>query len=574
VSLCRFASVLSLICLLTLAHAAAADEAKELLRAGIIGADTSHSTAFAKIFNNPKAKGPLAEVRVVAVYPGGSPDIPSSRDCVPGVTRQLRKMGVEVCDSIDAMLEKVDVVLLESVDGRPHLAQAIPVFKAGKPVFIDKPVAGSLVDAIRIYRLAKQYDVPCFSSSALRYAAAIRQLRDHPPGGKVLGCTAFSPCHLEPHHPDLFWYGVHGVEILYTIMGPGCQTVARTHTAGEDVVVGVWKDGRIGTFRGLHNGRSYGAVVFGSRGVRFTDRFEGYGPLVGEIAKFFTTGKPPVSVEETLEIFAFMEAADESRRQGGAPVSVDEVMKKAEAAAVAASRSKTDEELFQKLTNDLESIDESERDRITEVIFERAERCPPHILFLGAGAAFAEKRLEDSAFLFYTAQLRARFERECFPPKDTGGNDPFLICGALSSQLGSIINPAVMAEPKVFEKAIARFKKWTPRAPKDYEPGYEYTQRKSEKEALDATAPHRAEFLDRMGDLATLLNDADYFAAFRVLQQCGLSPPDKRPTKDAKEKATETMKRIEKEKGLKGIFWEEIVEKEAVGGHQETEQKR
>lgn len=313
--------------------AAAADAADKPLRAGLIGADTSHAIAFTKALNDPKATGPLADVEVVAFFPGGSDDIPASHDRIERFTRQLKKMGVEQCDTIDALLPKVDVVLIESVDGRPHLAQATAAIKAGKPVFIDKPVAGSLADAIQIYRLAKQHNVPCFSSSALRYTSAFQQLRTKAPGGKVLGCTAFSPCHLEPHHPDLFWYGVHGVEILYTIMGTGCQTVRRVHTPEEDVVVGLWRDGRVGVFRGQRNGRSYGALVFGTRGVRFSDRYEGYEPLVAEIARFFTTGKPPVPAEETLEMFAFMEAADESRREGGAPVALADVMKKATAAA-------------------------------------------------------------------------------------------------------------------------------------------------------------------------------------------------------------------------------------------------
>ena len=156
--------VLCLIILWTLFTGVARAEGP--LRAGIIGADTSHVTAFTKVLNDPKAKGPLADVTVVAVYPGGSPDIPFSWDRVKRFTQQLEKSGVEVCDSIDELLTKVDVVLLESVDGRPHLEQVIPVFKAGKPVFIDKPVAGSLVDAITIYRLAKKHKVPCFSSSS------------------------------------------------------------------------------------------------------------------------------------------------------------------------------------------------------------------------------------------------------------------------------------------------------------------------------------------------------------------------------------------------------------------------
>src|ERR1051325_12218252 len=134
------------------------------LRAGMIGLDTSHVPAFAKIFNSPKAAGDLAGIRVVAGYPGGT-DIPASRDRVKGFTEQLRGMGIEIVETIPQLLEKVDVVLLESVDGRIHLREATPVIKAGKPLFIEKPVAGSLADAIAIYDLAEKYHVPCFSSS-------------------------------------------------------------------------------------------------------------------------------------------------------------------------------------------------------------------------------------------------------------------------------------------------------------------------------------------------------------------------------------------------------------------------
>jgi hypothetical protein len=309
----------------------AAQDAPKPLRAGIIGLDTSHVVAFTKVLNAPNAKGDLAGIRVVAAYPGGSADIPSSRDRVEGYTKQLKEdFKVEIVDSIDALLEKVDVVLLESVDGRPHLKQAEPVFKARKPVFIDKPVAGTLADAIKIYRLAEKYQTPCFSSSSLRYSASIRGLRDNPKVGDVLGCDAFGPCSLEEHHPDLFWYGIHGVESLFTVMGTGCESVARVQTKGTDLVTGTWDGGRVGTFRGIRQGKSdYGAVAFGSKGIVVGQGYGGYEPLLVEIAKFFRTGKPPVSAEETLEIFAFMEAADESKRQGGKPVTLESVMKKA-----------------------------------------------------------------------------------------------------------------------------------------------------------------------------------------------------------------------------------------------------
>jgi predicted dehydrogenase len=323
------------VALLTLAARGPAADPDKPIRVGMIGLDTSHVVAFTKVLNSPDAKGELAGVRVVAAYPGGSSDLPTSRDRVEGFTKQLRdKYGVEIVDSIEALLPKVDAVLLESVDGRPHLKQVIPVLRAHKPVFIDKPVAGSLADAVRIYELAKEYNVPCFSSSSLRFGPGIQAMRNNPKVGDVLGCAAFGPAPLEEHHPDLFWYGIHGVEALFTIMGPGCKSVSRVHTPDVDLVTGTWDGGRVGTFRGIRKGKDgYGALVFGTKGIELSGGYGGYERLLVEICKFFKTGRPPVSAEETVEIFAFMEAADESKRQGGAPVTLESVLVKARAEA-------------------------------------------------------------------------------------------------------------------------------------------------------------------------------------------------------------------------------------------------
>lgn len=314
-----------------LAATAPAQEAPKLIRVGIIGLDTSHVPAFTKILNNPAAKDDVAGFKVVAAYPGGSPDIPSSRDRLAGFTKTLRDdYQVQIVESIDDLLAKVDVVLLESVDGRPHLEQATPVLKAGKPLFIDKPFAGSLADAVRIAELARAHKAPCFSSSSLRYYPGVQALRSSPKVGKLLGCTAWSPCSLEPHHPDLYWYGIHGVETLYALMGPGCESVTRVHTDGTDYVVGTWKDGRVGTFRGIRDGKAgYGAVAFGDKGIEAVNLTGSYEPLVVEICKFFRTGNAPVDLDVTVEMMAFMEAADASKRQGGGPVKLETVLAKA-----------------------------------------------------------------------------------------------------------------------------------------------------------------------------------------------------------------------------------------------------
>ena len=143
-------------------------------------------------------------------------------------------------DSIDSLLAKVDAILLESVDGRKHLRQALPVFRAGKPVFIDKPLAADLTEAIAIDLIAKKYAGRWFSSSSLRFSPTIYRHSSPEARQKVLGASSWGPCSLEPTHVDLFWYGIHGVEMLYTAMGTGCQQVTQFSTEGADMVVGKW----------------------------------------------------------------------------------------------------------------------------------------------------------------------------------------------------------------------------------------------------------------------------------------------------------------------------------------------
>lgn len=297
------------------------------LRIGIIGCDTSHVVAFTETLNNPDAKGHVPGGKVVAAYRGGSPDIPDSASRLDGYTKTLQeKYGVKMCDSLEELCQNVDAVLLESLDGRPHLEQVKPVLKARKPVFIDKPMAGSLRDAVEIFRLAKKAKVPLFSSSGLRFAKDTQAVRNGVIG-KVKYAETYGPCEIERHHPDLFWYGVHGVESLFTIMGTGCETVQRGKTAdGKIEVRGTWKGGRKGVFR--EDKKFYGSAK-GERGEAAAGSFDGYVPLVAEIIKFFQTGVAPVKPEETIEIFAFMEAADESKKQGGTPVKIKDVIKRA-----------------------------------------------------------------------------------------------------------------------------------------------------------------------------------------------------------------------------------------------------
>lgn len=297
-------------------------------RVGIIGLDTSHCEAFTKILNDPYAPAEYQGFTVTSAYPYGSKTIESSAQRIPEYTEAIKKYNVAITNSIKELLDQVDVVLLETNDGRLHAEQAFEVIKAGKRLFIDKPIAASYKDAKAIFNFARQHNVPVFSSSSLRFTPAVQDIAAGKTVGKVLGADVFTPCSIEKTHPDLFWYGIHGVETLYTILGRGCRQLVRTHTEDTDVVTGIWSDGRVGTFRGTRNGKhDYGGTAYGENGTTNFAAYGGYEPLLKEIVQFFKTGITPVQPEDTLEICAFMEAADESRRKGGVPVDINKHLK-------------------------------------------------------------------------------------------------------------------------------------------------------------------------------------------------------------------------------------------------------
>jgi len=321
--------------LLAVALTTNAQEAKPL-RAGIIGLDTSHVLAFTQTLNKgpkkPEDADKVAGVKVVAAYPQGSKDIESSTKRVPEYTEKCKALGVEIVDTIEEMLKRVDVVFLESNDGRVHLEQLKPVLAAKKPVFIDKPIAGNLADTIRILDAAKKAGVPLFCSSSLRFGKSTQAVRDGSVG-KVKSAETSSPASLEPTHVDLYWYGVHGCESLFTVMGTGCQSVKRgTTPEGKIMVTGTWQDGRTGIFR---EDKTYGGKAIGDKGEAPIGSYEGYDVLLFEIIKMFRTGIVPVKPEETLELYAFMEAADESKRRNGAEVTLKEVLDRAQAEVAA-----------------------------------------------------------------------------------------------------------------------------------------------------------------------------------------------------------------------------------------------
>jgi virulence factor len=290
-----------------------------MLKFGILDFDTSHAVEFTKRFNHKE----IAEDQwvdgagVVIGCPGESKLSPER---IPEYTAAMKKLGVPLVDKPEEMIGKVDVMLIEAVDGSVHYDRARPFLEAGIPCFVDKPFTCSVADARKIVNLAAKKKLPLFSSSSLRFAPDLVAYTAEPKHGKILGAVAWGPASLHERNPGLFHYGIHAVEVLYTLMGPGCESVTCTSDKSVDVVTGHWKDGRMATVRGTRSGPgAYGAVAFAEKAVTplAIDAKYIYRELLKKIVETYTTGKPPIDVSVTVEIVAFIEAAWKSANNHG-----------------------------------------------------------------------------------------------------------------------------------------------------------------------------------------------------------------------------------------------------------------
>ncbi|MDB6127351.1 MAG: NAD(P)-binding protein [Verrucomicrobia bacterium] len=295
------------------------------LKIGLVGLDTSHVEGFAALLHDPKNPDHVAGGRIVVGFPGGSPDFALSADRVGGYTKKLREEHqVVMVGSPREVAEAVDAVLLTTVDGRLHREQFAEIAPFRKPVFLDKPFAVTSADARAIATLAREHGTPLFSSSSLRFAGALQSALADDKGGKIFGADFFGPMNLQPTQPGFFWYGIHSAEMLYAAMGPGCLRVRVSSTPNHDVAIGTWNDGRIGTIRGNRAGNSaFGGVIHREKTNQWIDAAAGRRPDAGlmiAIMDFFRGGKSPVPLDETTELIRFLEAANESRANGGRDV--------------------------------------------------------------------------------------------------------------------------------------------------------------------------------------------------------------------------------------------------------------
>jgi predicted dehydrogenase len=294
-----------------------------MIKLGVLDFDTSHVVEFTKRLNHKDIdKEQWVEGAEVVIGCAGESKIAPER--IPGYIKEMEKLGVPLVDKPADMIGKVDGMLIESQEGAPHLERARPFLEAGLPCFIDKPFTCSLANAKKVVELAEKHKTVVFSSSSLRYAPDVIKFLEDKDRGKIQGVLAYGPAPFNEkdleRNPGLYHYGVHVAEILYTVMGPGCQRLSCTHEKDVDVVTGQWKDGRVAGLRGQRPGGPYGFVAFTDKGVKHVpiDTKFIYRELVKKIVEFFDKKKAPVDPAETLEIMGFIEAALKSANNHGA----------------------------------------------------------------------------------------------------------------------------------------------------------------------------------------------------------------------------------------------------------------
>ena len=288
------------------------------LRIGMAGLDTSHVPAFATLLHDSSHEFHVPGGRIVAAFPGGSPDFDLSANRVAAFTNELRdKHAVEIVDSITALQGKCDAVMLESIDGRVHLPQFREVAEWGIPVFVDKPLTVSRDEAQEIARIAKDNNVRVTSASAIRFAEKFQEALLAGGEEPVTGGDFYGPVQFVEKCPGYFWYGIHSAEMLFAAMGEGCREVLAVREDKHDMLLGRWSDGRLGTLRGNRTGNAgFGGIIHRAGKSQSFDVSSGkkpyYASLLEKVIPFFHGEGEVVGSAEMVEVIRFLEAANRS----------------------------------------------------------------------------------------------------------------------------------------------------------------------------------------------------------------------------------------------------------------------
>jgi hypothetical protein len=281
----------------------------------MIGLDTSHSVEFPRHFQgDTKAEYRIDGVRVTKAV--RFPSVFQTEEGQDKRQAQLEEWGVEMVDSVDAAVKHVDGILIEINDPALHLEYFQRVASCGLPVFLDKPLAGSLAEGKAIIDLARRCGTCFWSTSSLRYIPKLAAARRAVPEPTV--CSVYGALGSAPAGSDIVWYGVHAAEMTVAAMGTGA-----THVRAVEDPKGVVAVVRYGTERRAIIEYNRGLSTYGGRlqAPQAVATFDSVGePIYYNfllvLRDFLRTGDIPVPWEQTLEIQAIHDAAERSLASG------------------------------------------------------------------------------------------------------------------------------------------------------------------------------------------------------------------------------------------------------------------
>ena len=218
----------------------------------------------------------------------------------------------------------VDAVVIATDDGSDHVRRARPFIEAGLPVFIDKPLATTVADLLQFVQWHRAGKV-MLSTSGMRYAPEMRLSDEQQVRlGDLRWITSFTCKTWER-------YGIHALEAVAPVIGPGFLTVQAHADGGGDVMHLTHRSGVRLTIGALHDAHgSFGAVhLYGTQGdlaLKLSDTYSAFRAQLVAFIDLLHTGTRPLPFDETVELMAVIIAGIRSREQNGTIIAIADIL--------------------------------------------------------------------------------------------------------------------------------------------------------------------------------------------------------------------------------------------------------
>ena len=220
---------------------------------------------------------------------------------IGGLTNEewAQKYGVELLDSIEEVCQKSDVCVVLSPDNpEMHEELTAEVFKSGKLVYIDKTFAPDKATAIRIFENAKQNNVKCFSSSALRFSAELENINKN----EISRIYSRGPGVYEI-------YSIHQIEPIISLMNSRAKRVMATGDMKAPALVIEFECGRFAhMYQCAELGFELTVADKENTAKAYSIESDFFALFIDAMIKFFDTGETPVTPEQTIDVIAVREA--------------------------------------------------------------------------------------------------------------------------------------------------------------------------------------------------------------------------------------------------------------------------